>query len=109
MERWLREELNLLKPKYILMLGANPLKAMFNVDGITSKRGTWYLLQTDSFTAECLPTYHPSYVMRVRNMELGNKKVAEFLADIREMAMTAGFLPEDAPSVSKWHSDFNNH
>jgi len=105
MNRWLWNELDLLKPQYILMLGAKPLWALFNLDGITSRRGTWFLLQRDSFKAECLPTYHPSYVMRVRNMRSGHQKVSEFLADLREMAMTAGFLPENAPSATNWHTD----
>jgi len=105
MGRWFWNELDLLKPKYVLLLGAKPLQALFRVEGITKNRGTWFLLQRDGYRSECLPTYHPSYVMRVRNTRGGHQKVSEFLADLREMAMTAGFLPEDAPSATEWHTD----
>jgi DNA polymerase len=97
MSRWLLNEIDLLKPEYMLLLGSKALFALFGLDGITSRRGTWLLLERGSLKIECLPTYHPSYVMRVRNMRGGMEKVADFVADIREVAACAGFLPDLVP------------
>jgi uracil-DNA glycosylase family 4 len=104
MARWLHPEIMLLRPKYMLILGAKALNAIFGLDGITARRGKWLLLETGGLRIECLPTYHPSYVLRVRKLKGGHRKVADFVADIREVAACAGFLPELVPGETLWHT-----
>lgn len=42
LQRWLIEELKLVKPSYLLLLGNQPLKYILGLTGITKKRGEWY-------------------------------------------------------------------
>jgi len=57
----LRDKVSRVKPDVIIPLGAEPLKALCNKSGIGNWRGTWL-----SFRGiNVLPTYHPSYVLRV--------------------------------------------
>lgn len=57
----LRSKVEAIKPDVIIPLGKEPLKAICNKDGIVDWRGTWL-----SFRGiNVLPTYHPSYVLRV--------------------------------------------
>lgn len=57
----LRNKVEAIKPDVIIPLGAEPLKALCNKDGIKDWRGTWL-----SFRGiNVLPTYHPSYVNRI--------------------------------------------
>ncbi len=57
----LRNKVEAIKPDVIIPLGKEPLKALCNKDGIVDWRGTWL-----SFRGiNVLPTYHPSYVLRI--------------------------------------------
>jgi len=57
----LRDKAEAMKPDVIIPLGAEPLKALCNKDGIKDWRGTWL-----SFRGiNVLPTYHPSYICHV--------------------------------------------
>lgn len=58
---YLAEQLELVRPKVIVTLGNVPLKALFDVQGITKARGTWRLYKG---TTPVMPTYHPAYVLR---------------------------------------------
>ncbi len=62
-EGWmrLRNKVEAIRPDVIIPLGAEPLKALCNKNGIVDWRGTWL-----SFRGiNVLPTYHPSYVCRI--------------------------------------------
>jgi len=61
-EGWqkLREKVLTIRPKVVVTLGAEPLKALCNKDKISHYRGTW--LSVDGVNV--LPTYHPAYVLR---------------------------------------------
>ncbi|KKL17688.1 hypothetical protein LCGC14_2483090, partial [marine sediment metagenome] len=57
----LRDKVAAVKPDVIIPLGKEPLKALCNKNGIVDWRGTWL-----SFRGiNVLPTYHPSYILRV--------------------------------------------
>ena len=85
---WLREEIELSKPKYILLIGATPLKFLLGLTGITKLRGKWVNYKD----IQCMPTYHPSYVLRKEHMEEGKQIKADFVSDIKEVAIRAGFI-----------------
>jgi DNA polymerase len=79
--KWLWREIELAKPKRLLLLGNTPLKYVAGLEGITSCRGNWY----DVRGIRTMATYHPSYVMR--NDSSGEMFVREmFERDIREVA-----------------------
>ena len=57
----LRNKVEAVRPDVIIPLGAEPLKAICNKNGIIDWRGTCL-----SFRGiKVLPTYHPSYILRV--------------------------------------------
>lgn len=85
---WLKEEIALTKPSCILLIGATPLKFLLSKQGITSLRGNWQ----DYRGIPCMPTYHPSYVLRKEYMEEGKKIKEDFISDIRTVAIKAGLI-----------------
>jgi DNA polymerase len=91
-KQWLMEEIKLLRPKFLLLLGAQSLKYLLGMQGITKLRGSWYplILQADHY-CECMPTFHPSYVQRKEHMKEGKEIKEAFLRDIKEVAKRAGF------------------
>ena len=70
-KKWLWNEIDVLKPKHILLVG-KALKFVLGVDGITRQRGLWRsLVGFGSLPITCLPTFHPSYVLRMEFMDEG--------------------------------------
>ena len=59
---FLHRQIELLRPKVIVALGATAMKGLFGegVGGITKIRGTWMLYRG----IEVMPTYHPAYLLR---------------------------------------------
>ena len=109
MQRWLFQEIVLTKPDYILLLGATPTHHLLGLKGITKIRGVWVALPFWLDLGKnimCMPTLHPSYVLRKENMEGGDVVKAQFESDIRSVAEKAGFwkpeeavYPQTVPSV----------
>jgi DNA polymerase len=59
---YLVEQLELLKPKAIVALGATALEGLCGISGgITRLRGTWRLYRG---TVAVMPTFHPAYLLR---------------------------------------------
>jgi DNA polymerase len=82
MNKWLIIEINILKPKYILMLGSVASKYVLDINlPITKIRGIIY----NRFGAVCIPTFHPSYVMRNINVPSSNIEQI-FEEDIRKFS-----------------------
>lgn len=81
-EKWLLQEITLTKPKYVLLIGAIPLKYVLGQKGITKCRGQWF--------ENYMPTYHPSYVLRKMYMKEGKQILEHFENDIKEVAIKAG-------------------
>lgn len=76
--RWLREEIRILGPKFIIALGGRALRAMTGEKGITQFRGRWRFVIP--LQAWIFPTWHPSYVLRQE------EAIVEFRSDIRRVA-----------------------
>ena len=56
----LKRQIELVKPKAIVLLGAVPLKYLMGKSGITRLRGNWMEYQG----IQVMPTYHPAYLLR---------------------------------------------
>lgn len=93
-ERWLRQEITILKPKFVLVVGGKALKFLLGMDGITKSRGKWVSMcfrGASSFS--CLPTYHPSFVLRMKPTSKGAVILEHFQSDIMEVARAAKLVP----------------
>lgn len=101
MRRWILEEIQLIKPKYILLVGATPTKYVLGIKTPISKvRGQVFEGLTiqaesgeDTFqdcynipNIKCIPTFHPSYIVRNGSSELGKIVREQFQSDIRKFA-----------------------
>jgi len=75
-------QLNILKPKIILLCGNVALKSMLNLPyGITKARGNWF---DGPNGAKMMPIYHPSYLLRNDSREVGSPKW-QMWQDIKEI------------------------
>jgi DNA polymerase len=88
-EMWLKNEINLMKPRCILLLGAQPLNYVLGLKGITKMRGNWYNIPWNE-DIQCMPTFHPSYVQRKKYMKEGLEIEEAFRDDIKTVAINAG-------------------
>lgn len=57
---YLKRQIELIKPKVIVTLGAVPLKYLLNQTGVTRMRGKW--MEYNGIKA--MPTFHPAYLLR---------------------------------------------
>lgn len=57
---FLKNQIRLVKPKAIVLLGAVPLKYLMKQTGISRLRGTWL----DYNGIRVMPTFHPAYLLR---------------------------------------------
>jgi uracil-DNA glycosylase family 4 len=93
-EQWLSQELLILKPTYILLVGGKALELLTGLTGITKNRGSWipYASPLDpSFRANIIATFHPSYVLGRQNESDGISIRKSFEEDIRQLSKAAGF------------------
>lgn len=79
---FLDAQLEILKPKIILICGNVALKSLLNLPyGITRARGNWF---DGPFGAKMMPIYHPSYLLRNDSREKGSPKW-QMWQDIKEI------------------------
>ena len=57
---YIKQQIDLIKPKAIVLLGATPLKGLFNMTGITKMRGKFL----DYNGIPAMPTFHPAFLLR---------------------------------------------
>jgi uracil-DNA glycosylase len=57
---YLKRQIELVKPKVIVILGAVPLQFLFNQRGVTRLRGTWL----DYHGIPAMITFHPAFLLR---------------------------------------------
>ncbi|MGD0015950.1 MAG: uracil-DNA glycosylase [Verrucomicrobiia bacterium] len=58
---YLLSQIELIKPKVIVVLGATAMKALLDIQlGITKIRGNWYTFRD----IPIMPTFHPAYLLR---------------------------------------------
>ncbi len=60
---YLRRQIVLLKPRFLILLGAVPLQFMLGLKGITKLHGNFY----EYMEIPTMATYHPSYLLRVNS------------------------------------------
>jgi len=87
MDKWLFAEIDMLKPKYLLLIGATPTKYILDMSGITKIRGQIFHYNN----IPSIPTYHPSFVLRKQYMAEGKDIKECFEKDIKMVATMAGF------------------
>ncbi len=58
--KYLRRQIELIKPEVIVVLGSVPLRFLLETDGITRNRGRWF----DYRGIPAMPTFHPAYLLR---------------------------------------------
>jgi DNA polymerase len=88
MDKWLLKEIEILKPKFLFLVGSMPTKYLLNLNGITFSRGKWFEYES----IPCMPTYHPSYILRKQYTKEGKEIEEHFKNDIKEMSKKAGFF-----------------
>ena len=84
---YLRNQVVLVKPKIIVLLGSTALKNILGKDyGITASRGKWIIQKGISY----MPTWHPAALLRDEN-----KKI-EFWKDLKEVVKRYEIMKEDS-------------
>ena len=79
---FLDAQLEILKPKIILLCGRVALTSMLNTNsGITRVRGQWF---EGPYGSRMMPIYHPSYLLRNDSTEKGSPKW-QMWQDIKEV------------------------
>ena len=79
---FLDAQLDILRPKIILLCGNVALKSMLNLPyGITKARGNWF---EGPYGSKMMPIYHPSYLLRNDSREKGSPKW-QMWQDIKEI------------------------
>jgi uracil-DNA glycosylase len=69
---YLMEQIRLINPRIIILAGASAIEGLFNEKsvGITKIRGNWREWEG----RECMPVFHPSYLLRNPSKEKGSPK-----------------------------------
>jgi DNA polymerase len=57
---WLRRQVEIVRPKVLLLLGATALLYLAGLEGITRHRGKW----AEAWGIPAMPTYHPAALLR---------------------------------------------
>lgn len=79
--QWLERELDLIKPKHIVCLGAMASKVIFGNDfSLTEQRGQWLPLEGARWG---IATVHPAFVVRAKASRGYDEAYASFVADLR--------------------------
>ena len=93
-DKWLFQEISILRPRIILLVGSKAMKLILGLEGITQNRGKWFPFSIEGIGSfQCLPTYRPSYVLRTQYVDEGLEISEAFKMDIALAAQAAGFVP----------------
>ncbi|MEA2013657.1 MAG: uracil-DNA glycosylase [Verrucomicrobiota bacterium] len=89
---YLLRQIELIKPKVLVLLGAVPLKVLLNVsgvgNGINALHGKWYKFKG----IDCLPTFHPAYLLRAQT------KRKDAWEDLKKVMLKIGKDPKNTKS-----------
>jgi DNA polymerase len=81
---WLEEELKLVQPQALVLLGATAAQALLGMQfRITRERGR---PRASEFSPWTMATYHPSAILRAQDHATGLRMRQEFIADLRLVA-----------------------
>jgi DNA polymerase len=90
--QWLEGEIAAVKPGFIVCLGATAAKAMMGPRfRITASRGE--ILRPEGLPP-IMATFHPSYLLRLKDRPGGEEAHAQFVQDLRKAGRAAGDRPE---------------
>ena len=68
---WLSKQIELIKPKVIVLAGSTAVQSYLNIDEPISKlRGEWIVRDAIKY----MPIFHPSYLLRNPSKEKGKPK-----------------------------------
>ena len=82
---YLHEQIDLIKPKVIVALGATAVEGLLGKTlGITKLRGTWKTYRDTPL----MPTYHPAYLLRNQAMSEKRKVWEDMLAVMEKLGMS---------------------
>lgn len=102
---YLRNDLNAIQPHAILALGDIALKRFYDTAWVTGMRGLPFPVQlANGITTWCVPTFHPSYVMRQdrKDYDTGitsNTMLPVFRNDIKNFFSKVPFFAENPPKI----------
>ena len=83
---WLKQEIALVQPSLIVMLGGTAAKALLGREvAVTRERGRLFALDADR---QSLITVHPSYMLRIQDEAEKTAEYRRFVADLRLAAAT---------------------
>jgi uracil-DNA glycosylase len=92
--QWLEGEIQAVKPRLIVALGATAAKALLGPRfRITQQRGQ---VQQREGLPDVLATFHPSYLLRLKDRPGGEEAYAQFVDDLRMAAQY--FVQDDSDS-----------
>jgi DNA polymerase len=81
---YLHEQIDLIRPKVIMALGATAVEGLLGKTlGITKLRGTWKTYRGTPL----MPTYHPAYLLRTQAMSEKRKVWEDMLAVMEKLEM----------------------
>jgi len=83
-------QVNLIKPKVIITLGAVPLKFLTDISGGITKIAT-KVLRSDKYDTDVFPMLHPSYIMRAAKYDL----LKEHVVSLKKYLIDKNLLKED--------------
>lgn len=84
-KKYLDEQLEILKPKIIIICGSVALNSLLpEAGGITKVRGKWFEKNFGNWQAKMMPIFHPSYLLRNDSREKGSPKWLTW-QDIKEI------------------------
>ena len=86
---YLIDQIDIIKPKVLLLLGATPLKYILDLVGITKLHGTWH----EFHGIKTIPSFHPAYLLRDPNQ----KKYA--WEDLQKIMLFLGKTPPVIPKA----------
>lgn len=98
---WLSEEIKILKPQRMLLLGSVPLEYVAKMDGITRCRGNW----VTAHGIRTIATFHPSYIIRTDrdgmkvHRDVFERDIFEVAGEVAEIEKSNG-KPKDNSSSS---------
>ena len=65
------KHIEIIKPKYLLLLGATAAKAVLNYKGLLNKvRGKWKSIKIINSYFDIITTYHPAFLLRFPNKKI---------------------------------------
>ena len=92
--QWLEGEMQAVKPRAIVALGATAAKALLGARfRISEERGR---AQVREGLPDVVPTWHPSYLLRLKGRPGGDEAYGQFVADLRVAAQY--LVPDDSGS-----------